>query len=42
VYNQFKNAATQILSIDQFLPIDASAMSEVSGKKNDYLFEPSK
>jgi F-type H+-transporting ATPase subunit gamma len=42
VYNQFKNAATQILSNDQFLPIDPSAMVEVSGKKNDYLFEPSK
>jgi F-type H+-transporting ATPase subunit gamma len=42
VYNQFKNAATQILTNDQFLPIDASTMSAVSGKKNDYLFEPSK
>ncbi len=42
VYNQFKNAATQILSNDQFLPIDAAAMTAVSGKKNDYLFEPSK
>jgi F-type H+-transporting ATPase subunit gamma len=41
VYNQFKNAATQILSNEQFLPIDASSMA-VSGKKNDYLFEPSK
>lgn len=42
VYNQFKNAATQILSNDQFLPIDASAMTALSTKKNDYLFEPSK
>ncbi len=42
VYNQFKNAATQILSNDQFLPIDAAAMTAAGGKKNDYLFEPSK
>jgi F-type H+-transporting ATPase subunit gamma len=43
VYNQFKNAATQILTNDQFLPIDASTMEgTVVGKKNDYLFEPSK
>jgi F-type H+-transporting ATPase subunit gamma len=42
VYNQFKNAATQILSNDQFLPIDAASMTALSGKKNDYLFEPSK
>lgn len=42
VYNQFKNAATQILTNDQFLPIDAASMTAVTGKKNDYLFEPSK
>jgi len=42
VYNQFKNAATQILTNDQFLPIDAGTMGEIAGKKNDYLFEPSK
>jgi F-type H+-transporting ATPase subunit gamma len=42
VYNQFKNAATQILSNDQFLPIDAASMTAGNNKKNDYLFEPSK
>jgi F-type H+-transporting ATPase subunit gamma len=42
VYNQFKNAATQILTNDQFLPIDAASMTATTGKKNDYLFEPSK
>jgi F-type H+-transporting ATPase subunit gamma len=43
VYNQFKNAATQILTNDQFLPIDAASMENgAAGKKNDYLFEPSK
>ncbi|MHB1146108.1 MAG: ATP synthase F1 subunit gamma [Lutibacter sp.] len=42
VYNRFKNAATQILTIEQFLPIE---LVEVEGKKNvniDYLFEPNK
>ena len=40
VYNQFKNAATQIPQLEQFLPIQ-----EVEGDKEvslDYLFEPSK
>jgi F-type H+-transporting ATPase subunit gamma len=42
VYNQFKNAATQILQAEQFLPINPTAFSAKSGKKNDYLFEPNK
>lgn len=41
VYNQFKNAATQIITNEQFLPIAPS-----EGKKKnehiDYIFEPSK
>lgn len=41
VYNQFKNAATQILSTDQFLPIDASKFA-TSKQKNDYIFEPNR
>jgi len=41
VYNQFKNAATQILSIDQFLPIDPKGFAKGStSTKNDYIFEP--
>lgn len=40
VYNRFKNAATQIPTIEQFLPI---APSEVATTVNtDYIFEPSK
>ncbi len=41
VYNQFKNAATQVLINEQFLPIK---QKENSGKKLavDYIFEPSK
>tara|TARA_R110001583_G_scaffold62463_2_gene183635 strand:+ start:1126 stop:1986 length:861 start_codon:yes stop_codon:yes gene_type:complete len=40
VYNRFKNAATQITTIEQFLPI---APIEGAVKVNtDYIFEPSK
>lgn len=42
VYNQFKNAATQILTNDTFLPIDASKFAAKSTTKHDYIFEPSK
>lgn len=42
VYNQFKNAATQILTNDTFLPIDASKFAAKSSTKHDYIFEPSK
>jgi F-type H+-transporting ATPase subunit gamma len=40
VYNRFKNAATQIIQVEQFLPI-----KPVEGDTNtnqDYIFEPSK
>lgn len=40
IYNQFKNAATQIVQTEQFLPI-VSASGE-SSNKSDYIFEPSK
>lgn len=40
VYNQFKNAATQIIITEQFLPI-VPVKSE-SKNQVDYLFEPSK
>lgn len=45
VYNRFKNAATQILTIEQFLPIELVEVVEVEGKMNvdtDYIFEPNK
>jgi F-type H+-transporting ATPase subunit gamma len=39
VYNSFKNAATQIIKTEQFLPIP---LSEKEGAENsDYIFEPS-
>ncbi len=40
VYNKFKNAATQIVMTEQFLPIVPSDGSENSN--TDYIFEPSK
>ena len=43
VYNQFKNAAVQILSTEQFLPIGKT--KSTSGKEkqtSDYIFEPNK
>lgn len=41
VYNQFKNAATQILLNEPFLPIVNQDMGQGSAK-NDYIFEPGK
>ncbi len=41
IYNQFKNAATQIVQSDQFLPL-APIQSEVPVTAGDYIFEPSK
>jgi F-type H+-transporting ATPase subunit gamma len=40
VYNQFKNAATVILTNEAFLPINPSKFG-LQAKKNDYIFEPS-
>ncbi|MBI6116187.1 ATP synthase F1 subunit gamma [Salegentibacter maritimus] len=40
VYNQFKNAATQIVQHEQFLPIEQFETEEE--KQLDYIFEPSK
>jgi len=42
VYNQFKNAATQILSNEAFLPIIKKTDINASNDKSDYIFEPSK
>ena len=40
VYNQFKNAATVILTNEAFLPINPNNFGG-QAKKNDYIFEPS-
>ena len=41
VYNQFKNAATQIVQTEQFLPL-APVASDKPASTGDYIFEPSK
>ena len=41
VYNRFKNAATQIIEAEPFLPIVAEKKSE-NNSNVDYIFEPSK
>ncbi|MBL0014733.1 MAG: ATP synthase F1 subunit gamma [Flavobacterium sp.] len=41
VYNQFKNAATQIIQTEQFLPL-APIVSDTVSTAGDYIFEPSK
>ncbi len=43
VYNQFKNAVVQRVVVEQFLPVEAPAKTEVVAKVNtDYIFLPSK
>lgn len=44
IYNRFKNAGTQILTVEQFLPIKVSDLSGESGPASnvDYIFEPTK
>lgn len=40
VYNQFKNAATQVVVTEQFLPL--APIQTASTATSDYIFEPSK
>lgn len=43
VYSEFKNAATQIFTVEQFLPIaKVEATDANKGRKADYIFEPEK
>ena len=43
VYNSFKNAATQIIMSEQFLPISPkTSTEEVATTEVPYIFEPSK
>ncbi len=41
VYNKFKNAGTQLLTAEQFLPINVNDFAKAGAAKNDYIFEPS-
>lgn len=44
VYNNFRNAATQVVLTEQFLPIMPPEVTETSSNESDtfYIFEPSK
>jgi F-type H+-transporting ATPase subunit gamma len=41
VYSEFRNAATQIFTVERFLPIPKSA-KKTGAKKSDFIFEPSR
>ncbi len=40
VYNQFKNAAVQKLTSEQFLPVEAAASGAKDNSPVDYIYEP--
>ena len=42
VYNHFKNAGTQVVLTEQFLPLAPVATTKVSTTPTDYIFEPGK
>jgi F-type H+-transporting ATPase subunit gamma len=43
VYNHFKNAATQLVLTEQFLPLEPAAQDDKAvNNTTDYIFEPSK
>lgn len=44
IYNQFKNAAVQVLKVEQFLPVEPPVPNTAALSKSqvDYIFEPSK
>jgi F-type H+-transporting ATPase subunit gamma len=44
IYNQFKNAAVQYVTVEQFLPVEAPAENPLitKGSNTDYIFLPSK
>ena len=40
VYNKFKNAATQIVTQEQYLPIENNKSKDDEKDSSDYIFEP--
>ena len=40
VYNRFKNAATQIVTCEQFLPLEIKASSSSAATTGDFILEP--
>lgn len=41
IYNQFRNAGTQVLTTEQFLPIEQNHQTE-NHQQSDYIYEPTK
>jgi F-type H+-transporting ATPase subunit gamma len=44
IYNQFKNAGTQLLTEEQLLPVEVEKLADESAPEShiDYIFEPTK
>ena len=44
IYNQFKNAAVQVLTTENYLPVQKPKLDTTvkKGKKTDYIYEPNK
>jgi F-type H+-transporting ATPase subunit gamma len=42
IYNQFKNAAVQNLTTEQFLPVEIVTSGKISNTPVDYIYEPDK
>ncbi len=42
IYNQFQNAAVQIITSEQYLPVEIPETEEEKHTFHDYIFEPSK
>lgn len=42
VFNEFKNVATQLVNVEQFLPMSPKEVEAVSTAETDYLLEPSR
>jgi F-type H+-transporting ATPase subunit gamma len=42
IYNKFKNAATQVLSCEQFLPVKIETSEDEVFVNTDYIFQPNK
>ena len=42
VFNEFKNVATQVVRVEQFLPMAPQETEDVNASETDYLLEPSR
>ncbi len=42
IYNHFKNAATQVITTEQLLPVASENNKTGNARQREYLFEPSK